>query len=42
MDVLMLFLFIVSGLAGLGVAAARFGTDSRDGVTDDHRPRPTI
>ena len=42
MDVLFLLLFIVSGLAGFGVAAGRFGTDSRDGMTDDHRPRPTI
>ena len=40
MDALMLLLLIVSGLAGLGLAAGRYGTDSRDGMTDDHRPRP--
>jgi hypothetical protein len=41
MDALMFLLLIVSGLAGLGLAAGRFGADSRDGMTDDHRRHPT-
>ena len=41
MDALLtLLLFIVSGLAGLGLAADRFGADSRDGMTDDHHRHP--
>jgi hypothetical protein len=42
MDALLILLLFVSGLAVLGLAADRFGADSRDGMTDDHRPHPTI
>ena len=42
MDALLtLLLFIVSGLAGLGLAADHFGADSRDGMTDDHHRHHT-
>lgn len=37
MDLLLITSLIVSGLAALGLASARWGIDSRDLITDDHR-----
>ena len=36
MDVLFVAVAIVSGLAAFGLAALRWGVDSRPGVCDDH------
>jgi len=34
MEFLIVLFFVVAPLAATGLAAARFGTDSRDGFTD--------
>lgn len=36
MDLLILTSIVVGGLAVLGIAATRFGVDSRDPISDDH------
>ena len=37
MDLFLFTSLIVGGLAGLGLASARWGIDSRDPVADDRR-----
>ena len=37
MDLILITSLIVSGLAALGLASARWGIDSRDRLADDHR-----
>ena len=37
MDMLLLTSIILSGLAALGLASVRWGSDSRDPMTDDHQ-----
>ena len=37
MDLFVITSLIVAGLAALGLASARWGTDSRDLIIDDHR-----
>ena len=43
MELLILTSLVFSGLAVLGLASTRWGSDSRDPMTDDHqRCTPTI
>lgn len=37
MDAMLALLTITTIVAGLGLLAARFGSDSRDAIVDDHR-----
>jgi len=37
MDILILFVTLIAGLASLAMASIRWGADSRDRIADDHR-----
>jgi hypothetical protein len=36
MEFIIMFAILIAGLMGLDVAALNWGTDSRDGLPDDH------
>jgi len=42
MDALIMFAFIVAGLAVLSAVATSFGVDSRDGSRDPHAPTEPV
>ena len=37
MDILILLITVIAGLASLGMVSVRWGADSRDLIADDHR-----